>query len=346
MAGILSGLMGGGDEQQGGLLGLLQDPMKQAQLALILKGLSPHSGIDPQQMMVQAQRMKLLKEEQLRDEKRRAEDVAMRREFHRDTLNQQDRQFGLETQRFDASQITPAVKAARDSGLTDPNAPEYQQFIRDWYRDSLAPKTVDIEEQSKKREVIADRLGLKGPQRDSYVATGTMHRGAELSAGDKVAIRKAEDEIPGMESNLRNMEEALRLTPNSYTGFGASTRGQLGAILGGGGKTDPAAVNTRKLDQLMGMSAVERMGDTMKGATTDFEFRKWMALAADLSQPIKTREGALTEAIRLYKDEINVRKTRINELRGGDYYKPGGGSSGTVTSPSRGDRLPDPLGLR
>jgi hypothetical protein len=125
MAGILGGLLGGSDERQsqGGLLGLLSDPMKQAHLAMILKGLSPHSGIDPQQMMAQAQRIKLQREERQREELRRAQDIAMRREFHSDALKQQDRQFGLQEDRFSRQESLDKAKQdkfdAQQSGDSD-----------------------------------------------------------------------------------------------------------------------------------------------------------------------------------------------------------------------------------
>lgn len=80
------------------------------------------------------------------------------------------------------------------------------------------------------------------------------------------------------------------------------------------------------------------MAETLKGATTDFELREFVKLLADPSTPPDTRKRVIERMQTLAQRQMQIKKDRLDQLRGQTYYKPGGGAS----SPA----LPDPLGIR
>jgi hypothetical protein len=158
-----------------------------------------------------------------------------------------------------------------------------------------------------------------------------------LSPTDKKAIFDAENDIPRLEATIKNIERAKELNPNVYSGYTASMRGALGAKLPDmvvpdfiatpeGGKA------TSEWDQLMGSEAIKMMSETLKGASTDFEMRKFLSIAADTSQPADVRERAMDRFVSLAKQELALRQTRARDLRTGTYFKPQGASEGATRS--------------
>jgi hypothetical protein len=77
---ILDGLAPRQQQGGGGLLGMLGNPMAQAYIAQILKGLSPYSNLNPDDMLARAQRMQLAEQERAREDfyKRQQQDMAER----------------------------------------------------------------------------------------------------------------------------------------------------------------------------------------------------------------------------------------------------------------------------
>jgi hypothetical protein len=148
-----------------------------------------------------------------------------------------------------------------------------------------------------------------------------------MSATDKKAINVAEDELPRLNATIRNIERAKELNPKVFTGYTASLRGSLGTsgIPGSNMLIDRGAAEaTAEWDQLMGQEAIKNMSETLKGASTDFEMKKFISIAADTSKPPEVRKQAMDRFLALAKDELTLRERRIKELRSGDYYKPGG----------------------
>jgi len=151
-----------------------------------------------------------------------------------------------------------------------------------------------------------------------------------ISATDKKAIFSAEDDVPRLEATIQNIQRAKELNPSVYSGVGASIRGTMGAKLPDMLVPDAIAspergAATSEWDQLMGAEAIKLMGETLKGASTDFEMRKFLGIAADTSQPPKVRENAMNRFVDLANKELDLRKKRASGLRSGDYFKPDGG---------------------
>lgn len=188
----------------------------------------------------------------------------------------------------------------------------------------------DITKQIAEREAAARAHGLdpKSAAGQTYVLTGRMPREDErsLSATDKKAIHAAEDDIPVLEQTISTLRAARELNDKTFTGFTANARGYVGARLptwAGGGSE--AAVATDEWGKLMSAEAIQTMADTLKGATTDFELRNFTARLADPSTPPETRKRIIDRMITVAERHQQIKQDRFDQLRGGTYYKPGGG---------------------
>ena len=88
-----------------------------------------------------------------------------------------------------------------------------------------------------------------------------------------------------------------------------------------------AAKATQEWDKLMSSEAVQNMSKTLKGASTDFEMRKFIEQLADTSTPPEIRKNIINRLLKLSDRQRDINQTRMDQLRGGSYYKPGGGQS-------------------
>lgn len=176
---------------------------------------------------------------------------------------------------------------------------------------------------------------------------GTAKSNAEnLSSGDKKAIRDAEDEIPNVKQTQDILRRALELNPQTFTGWTAGPLGWLGTALPEGTPFDlddavnkglidrDAATATREWQQLMNKEAITAMSNTLKGATTNFELQEFVKILSDPSTPTTVRERTIKRMLKLAEDQEKIYNERINEMRGGGYYRPGGGSSNPSPPPT------------
>lgn len=158
-----------------------------------------------------------------------------------------------------------------------------------------------------------------------------------LQAGDKKIITAAEDELPNLDGTIDVLKQAKDLNDKTFTGYTAGARGMLGTsgIPGTGLLVDKnAAMATREWGQLMSGEAIKTMSDQLKGATTDFELKKFESMMADPSVPPEIRGRMIDRMLKLAEKHRETKVRRIEDLRGGTYFKPGGGSTGP-TGPSR-----------
>lgn len=169
----------------------------------------------------------------------------------------------------------------------------------------------------------------------------------KLTAGDRKAIFEAEDENAKLDSTVDALKRALELNPQTFTGYTAGFRGALGSkspvnIPG----IDPkAAEATAEWEKVMSQEALKTMANTLKGATTDFELRKYVDMLADPSTPAEIRGRIITRMLQLSERQRGINQTRMDQLRGGSYFKPGGGQSTAPTqqpsAPQGGGGIPD-----
>jgi hypothetical protein len=171
-----------------------------------------------------------------------------------------------------------------------------------------------------------------------------LKKQGELTATDKVAIGKAEDEIPVFDATIRALERAKELNPKAFTGYGAAERGEIGSkaanipVIGPlvrnlPGLNKEAADATSEMGKVLSQQAIIQMGEVMKGATTEYEMKKHLAIAADPAADPKIRQSSIELAMELVQDQKKIKQDRVNQIRGGTYYKPGGGLSAPGAAP-------------
>jgi hypothetical protein len=215
----------------------------------------------------------------------------------------------------------------------------------------LGTKTT-LADEVRMRTEEADRLGMPkdDPRRQSFILTGRMPREdmQPLSATDKKEIYKSEDALPVLDSTISTLQRAQELNRQAFSGTGAGLKGVVGTsnVPGSNLFIDrKQAEATREFTQIMSMESIKNMAETLKGATTDKELAQFVEILGNPATPPDIRERTITRMSKLAERQKQIAQERINELRGGTYFKPGGGQSGGDKKPAAG-AADDPLGLR
>jgi hypothetical protein len=182
--------------------------------------------------------------------------------------------------------------------------------------------------------------------KDFIIQQGKAQRG--ISPGEQKIITAAEESLPAIDQTIRNVEHAMKLNPNVHTGWGAELRGKLGdwtsdRLVPDVVSTPEQGAATRRWNQLMSGEAIKVMSETLKGASTDYELRKNLELAADLNNSPKVREDAMIEVLKYAKERREVRVKELEQIRRGDFFKPGGGTS--TPKPAGGGLAANPAAL-
>jgi hypothetical protein len=163
-----------------------------------------------------------------------------------------------------------------------------------------------------------------------------------ISATDKKAIFEAEDAMPQLKGTVENLNRALELNKNTFSGAGAGMRATIGSNLPDALVPDfiadkKTANATTEWQKIMGPEALQAMASTLKGATTDFELRKFIEMLGDPQTPPQVRESVIKRMKTLVERKMELQESRVRDLRGGTYFKPdGGGAPASPAAPSGG----------
>jgi hypothetical protein len=158
-----------------------------------------------------------------------------------------------------------------------------------------------------------------------------------ISAGDKKAVMAAEDELPNIEGTIDALKTAKDLNNKTFTGVTAGIRGKIGTsgVPGTNLLVDrDAALATSEFGKVMSGEAIKTMADTLKGATTDFELKKFEAMLADPTTPPEIRGRVIDRMINLAEKQKTIKGRRVNELRSGTYFKPTEGQASASYPPA------------
>ncbi len=217
---------------------------------------------------------------------------------------------------------------ARDNGFRG----DFNQFMAAKRSASSAEPT------AADREKLAAQYGLD-PNSDAgraYILTGKLPREDQqmLTATDKKAILEADDKVVSGQDTSTYLRKATENNANAYEGFGSGVRTWLGNNLWDGLVPDKLAsperaAATSMLDNSVISSALSKLKETFGGAPTEGERAILMKVAGASDQPYEVRKQIFEEAARLVERRVEINKREADQLRGGTYYKPGGGMSGT-----------------
>lgn len=198
---------------------------------------------------------------------------------------------------------------------------------------------LQLQAQMAARARAAQQAGLspESPAFKSYYLTGNMPREDQspLTVTDKKAILEAENELPNIKSTIEGLDRALELNKKTFTGAMAGTRGWLGSALPDflvpDFVADPkTAENQREFDQLTRGEAIKSMATTLKGATTNQEMKEFIEILANPSTPPDVRARTLQRLKTAAQAKEQTMQARVNDMRGGDYFKAPKGSPNAV----------------
>lgn len=258
-----------------------------------------------------------------------------------------DRSFGLAKRaadRADEGAVDEAddrAKAASKYGL-DPNSLQGRTFALT----GTLPETADTKfaDAIRQRRDAAKAVGLgeTDPAFKSFMLTGKMPRedAQALTAADKKIITGAEDEIPNLQGTLDALKSAKDLNDKTFTGVTAGVRGAIGTSGVPGANLifdKDASMATSEFRKVMSGEAIKTMSETLKGATTDFEMKKFETMLADPTTPPEIRGRIIDRMVTLAQRQLELKEKRVSELRGGTYFKSQG------EKPSTGDKSADKM---
>lgn len=332
--GIMDFLTGGQQLQQpqGGLLGMLGDPETMSYIAMMLKGASPYSNLDPNAMLTNAHSVAMRKAalEQQRLEQARDNARADR------ALNLRESEYGLQREDRQAKRDLATSQQKRDAeafaDLTGrPQGAEAATGVPD--------PTADLSNDEKIRR-IDQRLGQGGlsdaGEKQLLRLREQYSRGP--SASTLKSIEKAENEIAPLQATKDKLEKMQSLLPNTLEGPLAGLAGSIGGRAGPFGSQQ--AKDTLEFNNLAEIETIRDMSRTMKGSTAVKEMDVWLRKAADPTLPKKIRQDNLNLAVDAVNRELATRTDRIKQLQEGTY---GRKQTPKTEAPNKGEGGPKRL---
>ncbi|MCC6775920.1 MAG: hypothetical protein IT537_04660, partial [Hyphomicrobiales bacterium] len=120
------------------------------------------------------------------------------------------------------------------------------------------------------------------------------------------------------------------LNDKAYVGPTAKLRGYMTSLLGSEG-----GLATGTFNELVGELTLDSLKTTFGGNPTEGERAALIALQASVNKPEAQRKQALERVVAVLARREAFERQRAGELRGGTYYKPGGGTpSGGTPAPA------------
>ncbi len=166
-----------------------------------------------------------------------------------------------------------------------------------------------------------------------------------LTAGDRQAIREADDIVMNGAATLGLLDKAMELSPKANEGFAASTRARAGAYLPDGAVPDwvsspDSSKATIEYDNIIKEQALGQLKAIFGGAPTEGERAILLEIQGSSSQPKEVRESILKRAKAAVQQRVAFNRDRASDLRGGTYYKPNRGADApAVQGPAIDDLL-------
>lgn len=198
------------------------------------------------------------------------------------------------------------------------------------------------QKQIAERRIVAQQEGFTPEETKHYVATGNLPSAKSETMTD--AVRKEVFETDGMvnegQSAVSSLQKAKELSKKAHGGLGrlSTWSGKVGASFG-----SEAGIATAELDNLVTSSALESLKSTFGGQPTEGERKILLEIQGSSGQPDAVRQKIYDRAIAAAERRIALNREKGQQLRGGTYFKPGGG---TADIPYPTQNAPDPLGLR
>jgi len=190
------------------------------------------------------------------------------------------------------------------------------------------------------RAASAAEFGLSpdDPAYRSYVLTGKMPRedAQPLTATDKKAVLEADEMVQANDSTIQLLQSVLSpgesgQSLNDRAGYGVTAGAQSWLA-----RNDPTGLfddekgqATTELQNVVLNQALANLKATFGAAPTEGERKILVDLQASIDKTPAERKIIVERAITAAQRRMEFNQQRADELRGGQFYKPGGGRSAT-----------------
>lgn len=188
--------------------------------------------------------------------------------------------------------------------------------------------------ESRRAAAEANGLTPDNPAYQSFILTGKMPREDQspLTATDKKAILEADEMVAANENAILALDQAMNINDKVNQGVGASARGAIGNALPDFMVPDfvsspESSAATAEYDNLVIGQALQSLKSIFGAAPTEGERKILMEMQGSASLPKEVRRGILERAKALAERRLEFNRQRSESLRGGSFYKPGGGQA-------------------
>lgn len=145
----------------------------------------------------------------------------------------------------------------------------------------------------------------------------------KLTATDKKAIDEANEMVTANQSAIENLTYAKDLSKKSNQGMFAKERATIANNIPFPDflSSPESAQNTVLLDNTVTSNALQQLKAIFGGMPTEGERKILLEIQGSVNQPDSVRQAIYDRAITLAKQRLEFNKNKLNELRGGTYYK-------------------------
>ena len=254
-----------------------------------------------------------------------------------------DRDYGLRVRAQNRADEGPGVAVAQRAKVAEqyglkPGTPEHTQYVLGGTVPQTSSNSITAQVEQRKQAAASLGMNPDHPAYQSFVATGKMPRedAQPLTATDKKAILEADEAVQSNKAVIGALDEAKKISPDTYTGVGASTRAKVGNMLPDWMVPDAvaspkAAGATANYENLVLGQALGQLKSIFGAAPTEGERKILLELQASVDKPDNVRQEILGRARMLAENRLKFNEQRANELRGGTFYKKGGGAQSAPT---------------
>lgn len=201
--------------------------------------------------------------------------------------------------------------------------------------------------EQRKQAAIANGLDPSSPGFQSFVLTGKMPRedAQPLTAGDKEAIRTADEAVMSNRAAIDSLGRAKQLSKQAFAGPAAGPRGYAASFLGETSDIGKGGVATENLNNEVMTNALGQLKAIFGGNPTEGERKILLDLQGSVNKPDVVRQAIFDRAMAAAQKRLEFNQQRADSLRGNTYYKPK--TAGQPAQPAQVETaLADPLGIR
>ena len=195
----------------------------------------------------------------------------------------------------------------------------YEDFLQTKAGTGIAATVAGVE--ARKQAAAAAGIAPDSPGYQTFLATGKMPREDQqpLSATDKKAILEADEGVLAAETAIGSLNKAKELSKQAMSGPFARLSG-AGALVSHG-----ASIATQELDNVVTTNALAQLKAIFGAAPTEGERKILLDIQGSSSQPDAVRQKIYDRAIEMANRRLAFNRQRASEMRGGTFYKQGGG---------------------